>query len=55
MRQSKEKKYISAIAVSSYAREVNSADVVAAGFQKYILKSTVANELVPAIVKLTEP
>lgn len=43
-----------AIAVSSYAREVNSADVLAAGFQKYIPKSKIANELVPAIAKLTE-
>ncbi len=44
-----------AIAVSSYAREVNSADVLAAGFQKYIPKSKIVNELVPAITKLTEP
>ena len=54
VRQSKERKYISAIAVSSYAREVSSADVLAAGFQKYIPKSKIANELVPAIAKLTE-
>ena len=47
-------KVLPAIAVSSYAREINSADVLAAGFQKYIPKSTIANELVPAIAKLTE-
>ena len=47
-------KILPAIAVSSYAKEVNSTDVLAAGVQKYIPKSTIANELVPAIVKLIE-
>ncbi|HCF29664.1 MAG TPA: response regulator [Cyanobacteria bacterium UBA11049] len=43
-----------AIAVSSYAREVNSANVLAAGFQKYILKSTIADELVSAVAQITK-
>lgn len=47
-------KVLPAIAVSSYARDVNSADVQAAGFQKYILKSTITNELLSAIAQIIE-